>query len=101
MFSAVTSAADSGAPDRAATTGTGIRLAVPNGAASSAACSLGALAGRNFELLFWVTLDSAGSCVTAAIAPTIHNTRTNHLNRTAKRPMALKIESICIARKPT
>ena len=98
---AVRSAAESCDPGRAITTGTGCRLAVPNGAASSAACSLGALAGRNLELLFWVTLDNAGSCETAPIAATIQNTRTSHLNRTAKRPIALKIASICIARKPT
>ena len=74
---------------------------MPNGAASSAACSLGALAGRNLELLFWVTLDSAGSCDTAPIAAAIHSTSTSHLNRTAKRPIAPKTASICIARKPT
>jgi len=27
----------------------------------------------------------------------IYKTRTNHLNRTAKRPIALKIASMCIA----
>jgi len=98
---AATSAGVSGDPGRATTTGIGIRLAVPKGAASSAACSLGALAGRNLELLFCVTLDSAGSWVTAATAPTIQTSSTSHRNRTAKRPTALKIASICIARKPT
>jgi hypothetical protein len=36
-------------------------LVVPSGAASVAACSLGALAGRNVELLLLVTLASDGS----------------------------------------
>ena len=44
----------------AATTGTGIRFVPPNGAASCAACSLGALAGRKALLLPWVTLFSDG-----------------------------------------
>ena len=35
----------------AATTGTGIRFVDPNGAASCAACSLGALAGKKALLL--------------------------------------------------
>jgi hypothetical protein len=93
--------AESCDPSRAITTGTGTRLVVPNGAASSAACSLGALAGRNLELLFCVTLDRAGSWVTAATAPMTHTSSTSHLSRTAKRPIALNIASICIAGKPT
>ena len=44
----------------AATTGTGVRLGDPNGAASCAACSLGALAGRKALLLPCVTLLSEG-----------------------------------------
>ncbi len=44
----------------AATTGIGIRLVDPNGAASCAACSLGALAGKKALLLPCVTLLSDG-----------------------------------------
>jgi hypothetical protein len=64
-------------------TGIPNKLAVPNGAASVAACELGALAGRNLELLFCVTLDSAGNCETAAKAAAIHSRTTSHRNRTA------------------
>ena len=74
---------------------------MPNGAASTAACSLGALAGRNLVLLLWVTLDSDGSCVAAAIAAMIHARTTSHRNRTANRPMAPKIASIRIVTEPT
>ena len=98
---AVWSAAVSGAAVRAATSGIGIRPAVPNGSASTAACSLGALAGRNLVLLLWVTLDSAGSCVAAAIAAMTHARTTSHRNPTAKRPMAPKIASIRIVTEPT
>ena len=99
--SAVTSAGVSGAPDRAATTGIPNRLAVPSGAASTAACSLGALAGRNVELLLLVTLASDGSCVTAPKAAAIHTRTTSHRNRTANRPMAPKIGSIRMVTEPT
>ncbi len=98
---AVTSAGVSAAPDRAATTGIPNRLAVPSGAASFAACSLGALAGRNVELLLLVTLASDGSCVTAANAPTIQARRRSQRKRTAKRPMAPKMASIRIVSEPT
>src|SRR5215469_9362440 len=64
----------------AATTGIGRRFDVPKGLASSAACELAALAGRNFWLFPWVTLDRAGSCVEAAIAPTIQTSSTTHRN---------------------
>src|ERR1700685_3195717 len=86
---------------RAATTGTGCRPAVPNGWARTAARSLGRVAGRTWLLLGCDTLASDGSCVAAAIAPTIHTRTTSQRNRTAKRPMALKVASIRIVRKPT
>src|SRR5260370_1101449 len=96
--SAATSAAVSGAPDRAATTGIGCRFVVPKGAARAAACVLGALAGRNLVLLFWVTLDSAGRNVTAANTPAIHTSTTSQRNVTVKRPMAPKTVSTCTRR---
>ena len=64
-------------------TGIGSRFELPNGADRSIACWLGALAGRNLELLLWVTLDSDGSCVTAAIAPNTQISRTSQRSRTA------------------
>src|SRR5580700_8239774 len=67
------------------TTGIGCLFDVPNGAARAAACELGALAGRNFWLLPWVTLDSEGSCVLAAMAPRIQTRRTSHRKRTLNR----------------
>jgi hypothetical protein len=72
----------------AATTGIGWRFDVPNGLASSAACELAALAGRNFWLFPWVTLDSAGSCVDAAMAPAIQSNTTSHRKRTLNLPTA-------------
>src|SRR6185503_2643112 len=69
---AASSAAVRADPDLAATTGIGMKLAVPNGADRSIACWLGALAGRNLELLFCVTLDRAGNWVAAPIAAAIH-----------------------------
>src|SRR5215469_9362576 len=86
--SAAASAAVSGPAVAAATTGIGCRLLVPNGLPSVAACELGALAGRNFWLLPWVTLDSVGSCVEAAIAPAIQINTTSQRNRTLNRPIA-------------
>ena len=74
----------------AATTGTGVRVDPPSGAASFRACSLGALAGRKFALLPWVTLDSDGRARGTATAAMTHATSTNHRNLTAKEPMALK-----------
>src|SRR6202035_2974135 len=79
----------------------GCRLVVPNGAASVAACMLGALAGRNLVLLLWVTLDSEGSTLTATNARTTHAATTSQRNRTAKRPMAAKTASICMGRDGT
>ena len=91
------SAAVSGPLVVAAMTGIGSRFELPNGADRSIACWLGALAGRNLELLLCVTLDSDGSCVTAAIAPTTQTSRTSQRRRTAHRPMAPKIASTCMA----
>jgi hypothetical protein len=82
------SVAVSDPPVVAATTGIGSLFPVPNGAASVAACELGALAGRNFWLFPWVTLDSAGSCVAAAMAPAIQISTTSQRNRTANLPIA-------------
>ena len=98
LVTAVTSAGVSDDPERATTTGMGTRLAVPNGAARVAACSLGALAGRNLVLLLWVTLDSAGSSVAAAMAPATHAASTSQRKRTQNEPMARKMVSMCTCR---
>ena len=58
----------------AATTGTGVRVDPPSGAASFRACSLGALAGRKFALLPWVTLDNDGRARGTATAAMTHAT---------------------------
>ena len=79
----------------AATTGTGIRLVPPNGAARFAACWLGALAGRNALLLPWVTLASEGSAFGITPAATIQRTTTTQRNLTENRPIALKMSSAC------
>ena len=79
----------------AATTGTGIRLVPPNGAARSAACWLGALAGRNALLLAWVTLASEGNAFGITPAATIQRTTTTQRNLTENRPIALKMSSAC------
>jgi len=92
---ALMSACVSGPLDRAATSGIGTSAAVPNGAASCAACELGALAGRNLVLLFWVTLFSEGSSDAAAIAPATHVISTSQRNLTAREPIVLKMVSIC------
>ena len=99
LVTAVTSAGVSDDPERATTTGMGTRLAVPNGAARVAACSLGALAGRNLVLLLWVTLDSAGSSVAAAMAPATHIASTSQRKRTQNDPMARKMVSMCTCRR--
>src|SRR5262249_35423332 len=74
---------------RAAIIGTGSRFEVPNGLASMVARSTGALAGRNFVLSLWVTLDRLGSNAEAATAPTIHASNIDQRKRTLKRPSAL------------
>src|SRR5215470_11147611 len=79
----------------AATTGTGIRFVVPNGAARLAACWLGALAGRKSALFPCVTLASEGSArgmITAAATQTISTTQRN---LTANEPIARKMSSAC------
>jgi hypothetical protein len=98
LVTAVTSAWVSGDPDRAATTGIGSRPAVPNGAARLAACWLGALSGRNLVLLLWVTLDSAGSSVAAAMAPATQIASTSQRKRTQNEPMPRKMVSMCTCR---
>src|SRR5258708_20057139 len=55
----------------AAMSGTGSRLDVPNGLASTVAFSTGALAGRNLVLSLCVTPDRPGSKAEAATAPLI------------------------------
>ena len=79
----------------AATTGTGIRLVPPNGAARFAACWLGALAGRNALLLPWVTLASDGSALGMANAAASQATSTTQRNLTENRPIARKMSSAC------
>ena len=72
----------------AATTGTGDSLVLmPNGAARSAACWLGALAGRNALLLPCVTLASDGRNFGTATAATTQATMTSQRNLTANAPM--------------
>src|SRR6266851_5093230 len=95
-LTALMSAAVSGPEVVAAMTGIGSRFELPNGADRSIACWLGALAGRNLELLLWVTLDNDGSCVTAAMVPTTQTSRTSQRRRTHQRPMAPKTASMCM-----
>src|SRR6266487_476612 len=90
------SAAVSGPVVLAEITGTGIRLAVPNGAASAAARSTGALAGRNLVLSLWVTLESDGRPSTAAMPPTIQARVISQRKRTLNRPSQPKIASTCM-----
>src|SRR5271165_946114 len=82
-------------PVRAATTGTGIRFVPPNGAASCAARSLGALAGRNALLLPCVTLASDGSARGMATKATTHAMSTTQRNLTANEPIARNMSSAC------
>lgn len=93
----VWSAAVSGALVRAARTSTGVTLDVPNGAASFAACSLGALAGRKLALFPWVTLASEGRKCGISPAATSHATTMNQRKRTEKEPIPRKTLSICTA----
>ncbi len=79
----------------AAITGTGIRLAPPNGAARFAACSLGALAGRKSLLLPWVTLASDGSALGMTNAAASQAMTITQRNQTENRPIALKMSSAC------
>ena len=76
--------------DRAATTVTAVSAAPCSGEASWAACSLGALAGRNEVLSLCVTLDSDGSSAMAAAAPAAQASTMAQRKRTASRPVAAK-----------
>ncbi len=80
----------SGPPGRATTTPTAVSEALCSGEASWAACSLGALAGRNEVLSLCVTLDSDGSSTMAAIVPATQASRMAQRKRTASRPAAAK-----------
>ena len=75
----------------AATTCTGTRLVAPNGAASWAACSLGALAGRKALLLPWVTLLSEGRNFGTAKAAISQAAMTTQRNLTANAPIPPKM----------
>src|SRR5215469_2961580 len=97
VASAVVSAVVSGPVFLAARSGTGMKLDVPKGAASFAAFSNGALAGRNLVLSFWVTLDKDGKNATAAAAPTTHASSMYHRNRRLNRPRASKMASTFMA----
>ena len=61
-----------------------------NGAARVAACTLGCVAGRNWALLFFSTLEMEGSPSTRATVPRAHATTINHRNRTVIRPSDVK-----------
>ena len=71
----------------AATTGTGMRLVYPNGAASCAACSLGAFAGKKALLLPCVTLLSEGRNFGTAKPAISHAAMTTQRNLTANAPI--------------
>jgi hypothetical protein len=71
----------------AATTGTGMRLVDPNGAASCAACSLGASAGRKALLLPCVTLLSEGRNFGTAKPAISQAAMTTQRNLTANAPI--------------
>ena len=77
-------------PRVAATTVTAVSEARCSGEASWAACSLGALAGRNEVLSLCVTLDSDGSSTMAAAVPVTQASRITHRKRTDSRPIAAK-----------
>ena len=80
----------------AATTGIGtVDVVNPSGAARSAACWLGALAGRNALLLPCVTLASDGSALGIAAAAAIQTISTTQRNLTANLPIARKMSSTC------
>jgi hypothetical protein len=75
---------------RAATTVTAVSVAPCSGEASWAACSLGALAGRNEVLSLCVTLDSDGSSAMAATATATQASTIAQRKRTDSRPAAAK-----------
>ncbi len=63
----------------------------PNGAASCAACSLGALAGRKALLLPWVTLFSDGKNRGTAMTAMTQAAMTTQRNLTANAPIPPKM----------
>jgi hypothetical protein len=79
-----------GPPARAVTTVTAVSEAPCSGEASWAACSLGALAGRNEVLSLCVTLDSDGSSIMAATVPATQASTIAQRKRTASRPATAK-----------
>jgi hypothetical protein len=78
------------APDRAATTVTAVSEAPCSGEASWAACSLGALAGKNEVLSLCVTFDSEGSSVMAATVAATQASTIAQRKRTDSRPTTAK-----------
>jgi len=77
-------------PARAATTVTAVSEASCSGEASWAACSLGALAGRNDVLSLCVTSERDGSSSMAAAVPATQASTIAQRKRTASRPTAEK-----------
>ena len=69
---------------------TAVSVAPCSGEASWAACSLGALPGRNEVLSLCVTLDSDGSSAVAATAPATQASTIAQRKRTDSRPTAVK-----------
>ena len=69
---------------------TPVSVAPCSGEASRAACSLGALAGRNEVLSLCVTLDSDGSSAMAAATPATQASTITQRKRTDTRPVAAK-----------
>ena len=69
---------------------TAVRDAPCNGEASCAACSLGALAGRNEVLSLCVTFDSDGSSTMAAIVPASQTSTIAQRKRTDSHPARAK-----------
>ena len=84
------SAAVSVPAGRAATTVTAVSEASCSGEASWAACSLGALAGRNEVLSLCVTADSDGRPIIAAATPASQAAAITQRKRTASRPATAK-----------
>ena len=66
-------------------------MVAPNGAASCAACSLGALAGRKALLLPWVTLLSEGKNLGTAMTAITQAAITTQRNLTANAPIPPKM----------
>src|SRR5258708_27945435 len=81
----------------AAMSGTGSRLDVPNGLASTVAFSTGALAGRNLVLSLCVTLDRLGSNAQAATAPMIQTSTIHQRQRTPRPPREPQLASTILS----